>query len=512
MPTSFFSPVLRTKAFMNITLSNIQKSFGETAVLTGVTLEVNSGEVLALVGENGAGKSTLTRVISGAYRPDAGQILFDGVPVNLKRPQDAMARGVRVIYQEFLQNIFPHLSVSENMFTLDEGGTFGRLFVSKKRMAKTATELMARIGLYADPHALAETLSIGELQMLEIAKSMAHDTKLLILDEPTAALDEQESERLFAQVEAMREAGIAIIYISHRLEEVFALSDRIIVLRNGTVALEGATSSLTEREVVTAMVGKELDDFYPKETHGTDEVVLEMSSLASGTHFQGVNLTVRAGEVLGIGGVMGCGKGSLLRSLFGLLPVTAGVVKVNGDVVSLGSPQTAMNAGIAYITPDRQAEGLLLQQSVAHNISLASLDEMSPTGVIKLRQEMTKTRSIMSALNVKAASPEVAVGTLSGGNQQKVLFGRWVMTNPRILLMEEPTRGVDIGAKTEIYRIINQQAAQGVAIILVSSDLPELVAMSDRVAVMRQGRVVAELTGDDLTQNRVLEHALESAA
>jgi len=497
---------------MNITLNDIHKSFGETAVLSGVTLEVKGGEVLALVGENGAGKSTLTRVISGAYRPDAGQILIDDEPVSLKRPQDAMARGIRVIYQEFLQNIFPHLSVSENMFTLDEHASFGRLFVSKKRMAKKATELMARIGLHADPHALAETLSIGELQMLEIAKSMAHDTKLLILDEPTAALDEQESERLFAQVAAMRAEGIAIIYISHRLEEVFALSDRIIVLRNGTVALEGATSTLTEREVVTAMVGKELDDFYPKEAHGTEKVVLALSSLASGTHFQDVTLTVKAGEVLGIGGVMGCGKGSLLRSLFGLLPVTAGTVSVNGEVISLGSPQTAMNAGIAYITPDRQAEGLLLQQSVAHNISLASLDEMSPTGVIKLRQERTKTRSIMDALNVKAASPEVAVGTLSGGNQQKVLFGRWVMTSPRILLMEEPTRGVDIGAKTEIYRIINQQAARGVAIILVSSDLPELVAMSDRVAVMRQGRVVAELTGDDLTQNRVLEYALESAA
>ena len=497
---------------MKITLNDIHKSFGQTVVLTGVTLEVHGGEVLALVGENGAGKSTLTRVISGDYRPNSGQILIDDAPVNLRRPQDAMAHGIRVIYQEFLQNIYPHLSVSENMFTLDETGSFGRLFVSKARMAREATAQMARIGLHADPYALAETLSVGELQMLEIAKSMAHDTHLLILDEPTAALDEQESEHLFAQIEAMRAAGIAIIYISHRLEEVFRISDRIIVLRNGTVALEGPAATLTEREVVTAMVGKELDDFYPKESHGTDEVVLEMTALSAGKHFRGVNLSVKAGEVLGIGGVMGCGKGSVLRSLFGLLSVTAGTVSVNGSLVSLGSPQAAINAGIAYITPDRQAEGLLLQQSVAHNISLASLGEMSSTGVVKLRQERRKTNSVMDALHVKAASPEVAVGTLSGGNQQKVLFGRWVMTAPRILLMEEPTRGVDIGAKAEIYRIINQQAALGVAIILVSSDLPELVAMSDRVAVMRQGRVVAELTGDDLTQNRVLEYALESAA
>jgi ABC-type sugar transport system ATPase subunit len=497
---------------MKISLRDICKSFGGTEVLTGVTLEVSGGEVLALVGENGAGKSTLTRIIAGAHPPDSGEILIDDQPVELRRPQDAMAHGIQVIYQEFLHNIFPHLTVAENLFTLDDAATFGRFFVSKSRMARKAKELMARIGMNADPTALAESLSVAELQMLEIAKSMAHDTRLLVLDEPTAALDEQESELLFERIKFMREAGIAIVYISHRLEEVFRISDRIVVLRNGSVALEGATGALTEREVVTAMVGKTLDDFYPKEFHGTSKVVLQLHMLTAPTHFQGIDLVVRAGEVLGIGGVLGCGKGSVLRALFGMQPYASGWISVNGERVKINSPGAAIKAGFAYITPDRQAEGLCLQQSVAHNISLASLDELSRGGVVNTRGERRDTDAIIGSLNVKAASAEAPVGSLSGGNQQKVLFGRWIMTGPRILLMEEPTRGVDIGAKAEIYRIINQQAALGVAIILVSSDLPELVAMSDRVAVMRQGIVVAELAGDNLTQNRVLEYALESAA
>ncbi len=496
---------------MKVSLHDIHKSFGETEVLTGVTLEVNGGEVLALVGENGAGKSTLTRIISGAHLPDSGEIRIDDQPVNLRRPQDAMARGIQVIYQEFLHNIFPHLTVAENLFTLDEAASFGRYFVSKSRMAREAKELMARIGMSVDPAALADSLSVAELQMLEIAKSMAHDTKLLILDEPTAALDEHESERLFEQIKIMRDAGIAIVYISHRLEEVFRISDRIVVLRNGSVALAGQAGALTEREVVTAMVGKTLDDFYPKEFHATHEVVLELHMLSAPAHFDRIDLEVRAGEVLGIGGVLGCGKGSVLRALFGLQPHSSGWVSVNGERVTINSPHAAIEAGFAYITPDRQAEGLCLQQSVAHNISLASLAEMSHGGVMRIRDERRATNAIISSLNVKAASAEASVGSLSGGNQQKVLFGRWMMTGPRILLMEEPTRGVDIGAKAEIYRIINQQASRGVAVILVSSDLPELVAMSDRVAVMRQGKIVAELTGDELTQNRVLEYALESA-
>lgn len=497
---------------MILELRNIHKSFGETEVLTGVNLTVRSGEVVALVGENGAGKSTLTRIISGAHRPDGGAIVIDGENVDLRRPQDAMARGIQVIYQEFLNNIFPHLSVAENLFTLDKVGTFGRLFVSKRRMRREARILTSRIGLDVDPAASAESLSVAELQMLEIAKSTGENISLLILDEPTAALDEQESERLFEQIEALKKAGIAVIYISHRLEEVFRISDRIVVLRNGAVVLEEETRESTERGIVAAMVGKTIDDLYPKENHSTSRIALSLRGVSGGEHFEDVSFDVRAGEVLGIGGVMGCGKGSVLRALFGLIPITGGEVHLDGVPVSIPSPQTAIDLGIAYIPPDRQSEGLCLQQSISDNISLASLARFAPAGVVRRKAEQVETEQVISSLSIRAASMDVEVGRLSGGNQQKVLFGRWVMTKPKVLLMEEPTRGVDIGAKAEIYRIINAQAAAGAAIILVSGDLPELIAMSDRVAVMRQGRLVVELEGSDITQQKLLEHALESAA
>lgn len=495
---------------MKLQLRDIHKSFGETRVLGGVDLTVDAGEVIALVGENGAGKSTLTRVISGAHQPDRGRIVVDGEPVVFSAPQDAMNRGVQVIYQEFRQNIFPHLSVAENLFTLDAHGEFGRLFVNKSKMAARARELLGLIELDVDPHTSVDRLSVAQMQMLEIAKTAGHDMKLLILDEPTAALDEQESERLFEQIERLRASGVAIVYISHRLEEVFRLSQRIVVLRNGTVALEAPTETLTEREVVAAMVGRTIEDFYPKQTHTRADVALRCSGL-SGSDFFDVGLHVRAGEVLGIGGVFGCGKGSVLRALFGLVPSTSHEITVAGQVYQPSRPDRAIRAGIGYVPPDRQAEGLCLQQSVSDNISLASLSRFSSGPFVRRNRERAATQTIIDDLSIRASSASAEVGTLSGGNQQKALFGGRVMTGPRVLLMEEPTRGVDVGAKAEIYRIINEQASQGVAIIIVSSDLPELVAMSDRLLVMRQGHVVAELTDHDLTEQKLLEHALESA-
>ena len=496
---------------MRIQLHDIHKSFGETEVLRGIDLNVEGGEVLALVGENGAGKSTLTRIVSGAYRPDAGRIVVDGEEVSFGGPQDAMAHGIQVIYQEFRQNIFPHLTVAENLFTLDEQAEFGRLFVNKRKMAAKARELLDLIGLDVDPGTTVDRLSVAQMQMLEMAKTAGHDARLLILDEPTAALDEHESELLFAQIERLRASGVAIVYISHRLEEVFRLSQRVVVLRNGAVALESATAELTEHDVVTAMVGRTIDDFYPKETHTRDEVVLSVRNL-TGPDFSDVSFDVRAGEVLGIGGVFGCGKGSVLRALFGLVPADAEAVSVGSATYRPSAPQTAIDAGIGYVPPDRQAEGLCLQQSVSDNISMASLSRYTTGPYVNRGRERTETSRIIEQLSIRTASPTAPVGSLSGGNQQKALFGGWVPTHPKVLMMEEPTRGVDVGAKAEIYRIINEQAAAGVAVVLVSSDLPELVAMSDRLLVMRQGHVVAELTDDDLTQQKLLEHALESAA
>lgn len=496
---------------MRLELHGIRKSFGDTEVLSGVDLTVEGGQVLALVGENGAGKSTLTRVVSGAHQPDGGHLSIDGQRVVLASPQEAMAQGIQVIYQEFRHNIFPHLTVAENLFTLDDQAEFGRFFVSRSKMTRRARELLGVIGLDVDPATPVERLSVAQMQMLEIAKTAGHNMRLLILDEPTAALDEQESERLFEQIETLRAAGVAIVYISHRLEEVFRISQRVVVLRNGTVALEASTKSLSEHEVVTAMVGRTINDFYPKESHTREEVVLSCRGLTA-AGFSGVDLEVRAGEVVGIGGVLGCGKDSVLRALFGLLPSESISLTVAGNDYRPTTPARAIDTGLAYIPPDRQAEGLCVQQAVSDNISLASLSRFLIGPVVRRRSERVATGRVIDDLSIRTASPLADVGTLSGGNQQKALFGRWVMTGPKLLLMEEPTRGVDVGAKAEIYRIINEQAARGVAVVLVSSDLPELVAMSDRLLVMRAGRVVATLAGSELTAQKLLENALESAA
>ncbi|MET7331258.1 sugar ABC transporter ATP-binding protein [Nonomuraea sp. NPDC005650] len=497
---------------MHLQLADVRKSFGDNSVLRGVSFDVGPGEVVALVGENGAGKSTLTRVISGAHQPDSGRLLIDGTATVFKDPQAAMAHGIEVIYQEFQQNLFPHLSVAENMYVLDRERAFGRLFVSKQRMAAEARGALRRLGMEIDVHRQVGELSVAERQMLEIAKAMTHELRLIILDEPTAALDEQESEQLFAQVNRLREAGVSVVYISHRLDEVFALSDRIVVLRDGRVTLDAPTGELTPAKVVTAMVGDAVDDFYPKERNAGDEVVLEVRG-GGGARFHDIDLQVRAGEVVGIGGVVGCGRSDLLRALFGLHPLTGGSVLVDGSGVRVASVQDAIGSRIAYLSPDRQAEGLCMGQSVESNVSLASLSEFSSgSGIVKRGKERAATGAVISELRVRAASPSAPVSSLSGGNQQKALFAKWVMTRPRVLLMDEPTRGVDVGAKTEIYRIINQLTADGVAVLLVSSDLPELVAMSDRVVVMREGRLVAELTGDDLDEQSILKHALVGAA
>jgi ABC-type sugar transport system ATPase subunit len=497
---------------MQLKLRGIRKRFGENEVLKGIDLTVNGGEVVALLGENGAGKSTLTRVISGAYQPNEGTVEINGSPVTFHKPQDSMKAGVQVIYQEFRHNLFPQLTVAENLYAGDRSGRHGRLWNNRDKMQKDADKLLKSLGMAMSPRALVRDLSVPEQQMLAIAKAIGEDASMVIFDEPTAALDKTEVEALFVQVRRLRAEGVAILYISHRLTEVFGLVDRLVVLRDGVVALETEPALSSEREVVAAMVGRSVENFYPKEQHATNQTVLQLKGLSSAGHFSDVDLLVRAGEVVGIGGVQGCGKGSLLRSLYGLLPVSGGEAQLEGVVFRPTTPRAAIASGICYLTPDRQKEGLALQQSIARNISMATLGAITSAGIVDAHAEQTGGEKMRSALDIKARSVDQHVSALSGGNQQKVLLGRWLMADPKVLLMEEPTRGVDVGAKAEIYRVINEQTSRGVAIVLVSSDLPELVEMSDRVIVMRDGRVVAELAGDDLSQESVLHHALESAA
>lgn len=496
---------------MAVEIVDIHKSFGENEVLRGISLSLAPGEIVSLVGENGAGKSTLTSIISGAHKQDSGQILIDGTEHRFSAPQQAMAEGIQVIYQEIKQNLFPHLDVATNLFARDHERSFGSLFVRKNLMHATAAEVLARVGLDVDTRAPVSSLSVGEQQMVQIAKTIHNKVRVLILDEPTAALDQRESEQLFEQVNKLKSEGVAIIYISHRLPEVFALSDHIVVLRDGQVSLRGTPDELTEKQVVAAMVGEQVDDFYPKEEHATSTERLVVSGLCRGDDFHDVSFTVNAGEVLGIGGVMGSGKSEILRSLFGL-EQAQGQVRIDGKDARAKSPKQAISRSIAYLTPDRQAEGLALGQSIAHNQSLATLEEISAGGIVSRSRERARSLEVSGKLNIKTTSVNALVSSLSGGNQQKVLLARWLLSNPKVLLMDEPTRGVDVGAKAEIYRIIQNAAAEGMAVVMVSSDLPELVEMSDRVIVMRNGTPVAELSGPQLTQHSVLEHALESTS
>jgi ABC-type sugar transport system ATPase subunit len=496
---------------MRLTVDGVVKRFGENTVLAGVDLDVAAGQVLALVGENGAGKSTLTRVISGVYRPEAGQLFVDGQPVAFRSPHDAITLGIQVIYQEFRQNLFPSLSVAENLFVREEHHRFGRVLVSKSAMANETTRALSAMGMRIDPRAKVGGLRVAEQQMVEIAKAMTHRLELLILDEPTAALDGQESEALFRQIERLRRVGVAIIYISHRLDEVFRLADRVVVLRDGQVALTGATTELDAERVVAAMVGRTVKVLYPKQRNATDEVVLSVRGLGRSGVFSDIDFDVHAGEVVGLGGVLGSGRGDILRTLFGLDHSDTGTITLAGKPIRARTPAEAIRTGIAYLTPDRQAEGLCPTRPVSENVIMASLVNFTgPFGLIKRRKERHAVEDMLAELHIQAGTPETTVDTLSGGNQQKALFGKWLMTRPAVLLMDEPTRGVDVGAKAEIYRLINELTARGVAVVLVSSDLPELVEMSDRVLVLRQGRIAARLRGTDINQQAVLHHALEA--
>ncbi len=366
---------------MKLSVQAIHKAFADTEVLKGIDLSINAGEVVALVGENGAGKSTLTRVISGVYRPDSGSVVIEGEPVTFRGPKDAMARGIQVIYQEFRQNLFSHLSVAENLYVKEEGRQFGRLLVSRRRMARSAAALTAELGMQIDPNSPVSHLGVAEQQMVAIAKAIGHHLNILILDEPTAALDDRESEALFTQVRRLRDDGVGIVYISHRLEEVFALADRIIVLRDGTVTLTGRAVELTKDQVVAAMVGRTVDDFYPKDVNIRENATaLHVQNLNRTGAFSDISLTVNTGEVLGIGGVLGSGRDQLLRALFGVEPIDSGTITVNGRDVRPRTPAAAIRAGIAYLTPDRGANGLCAQRSIAENISLAALPSYTAVG------------------------------------------------------------------------------------------------------------------------------------
>ena len=500
---------------MLLSAASITKSFAGVRALRGVSFDLRSGEVHALVGENGAGKSTLIKIMTGAETPDAGELSVHGHPVAAMDPGLSRALGIAAIYQQ--PQLFPDLTVAENIaMALEAGSPWRRLDWTDR--ARHAAELLQRIGASIDPARLVETLSMPEQQIVEIAKAIGADAKIVIMDEPTASLTEREVERLFRIVALLKTHGVGIIYISHRLEEVFAIADRITVLRDGETIESCPRDKVDRAGLIRMMVGRELSAVFPKRTVPLGEVALDVRNLSHRpTGVADVSFSVRQGEILGLAGLVGSGRTQLAEILFGLTPADAGEIRVRGktgpkdgpETVRLNSPRDAIDAGIAYVPEDRRQHGVVLEMSVAANASLASLGAVSSRGLIDRGREQAAAERYVDQFRIKTPSVAVDVGTLSGGNQQKVALARWLSTNPSILILDEPTQGVDVGSKAEIHGLMQTLAERGLAIIMISSELPEILGMSDRIAVMRAGRIRGILDRADATQASVLALALD---
>ena len=486
---------------MRIEMRGIDKSFGSNQVLKQAGFTLESGEVHALMGENGAGKSTLMKILTGVYTKDAGTVLVDGKEVNYKNPQEAEKAGIVFIYQEL--NVMFDLTVEENLFMGKEiHGKFG--ICDKKAMQKKAQEALNILGVNISPKTVMAELSVGQQQMVEICKALMADAKVIIMDEPTAALTQSETVALFKVIESLRKKGVSMVYISHRMEEIFELCDRITVLRDGSYIGVKNIPETNMNEIVKMMIGREIGERYPSRNVKIGKEVLKVKELTRKGTFHDVNFSVRAGEVLGVSGLMGAGRTEIMQAIFGNLSYESGTIEIDGKEVKISNPRQAMEHGIGFITEDRKTEGLMLDKSIRENISLCNLRRISKSSVISREAEKNMVLVSIKDLHIKCFGPYHECNNLSGGNQQKVVLAKWILTNPKILILDEPTRGVDIGAKKEIYSIINKLAAQGVAIIMVSSELPEVLGMSDNIMVVREGEVRGIISYEEANQERVM--------
>lgn len=486
---------------MRIEMRGIDKSFGSNQVLKQAGFTLESGEVHALMGENGAGKSTLMKILTGVYTKDAGTVLVDGKEVNYKNPQEAEKAGIVFIYQEL--NVMFDLTVEENLFMGKEiHGKFG--ICDKKAMQKKAQEALNILGVNISPKTVMAELSVGQQQMVEICKALMADAKVIIMDEPTAALTQSETVALFKVIESLRKKGVSMVYISHRMEEIFELCDRITVLRDGSYIGVKNIPETNMNEIVKMMIGREIGERYPSRNVKIGKEVLKVKELTRKGTFHDVNFSVRAGEVLGVSGLMGAGRMEIMQAIFGNLSYESGTIEIDGKEVKISNPRQAMEHGIGFITEDRKTEGLMLDKSIRENISLCNLRRISKSSVISREAEKNMVAEAIKDLHIKCFGSYHECNNLSGGNQQKVVLAKWILTNPKILILDEPTRGVDIGAKKEIYSIINKLAAQGVAIIMVSSELPEVLGMSDNIMVVREGEVRGIISYEEANQERVM--------
>jgi rhamnose transport system ATP-binding protein len=495
-PTRPATPVLE--------LRGATKTFGAVRALTDGSVTLYAGEAHALLGENGAGKSTLVKILAGVHPPDSGSLWIDGVPVVLNGPAASRAAGVSVIYQE--PTLFPDLSVAENIF-MGRQPLRSLRRVDRAEMRRRAAAVFTRLGVTLDPARPARGLSVADQQIVEIAKAISFDAKVIVMDEPTAALTSVEVDRLFEVVRALRAENTAVLFISHRLEEVFTICQRVTIMRDGAFVRTAPIGEVTIDDIIRSMVGRDLDTLFPHTTREPREVVLAVSRLTRGGAFTDVSFTVRRGEIVALAGLVGAGRSEIARAIFGIDRHDAGTVEVSGRSLPNGSPMAAMQSGVGFVPEDRRQQGLVMDMGIDHNVALASLDRLSRKGLIRRAAERKLAADWALRLQLKFSRLKNDASTLSGGNQQKLVLAKWLARRPSLLIIDEPTRGIDVGTKAEVHRILDQLVHEGIAVLMISSELPEVLGMADRILVVHEGRLAAEFDRDEADEARIMRAA-----
>jgi len=487
-----------------VSMDMITKTFPGVKALDEVSLDLYAGQVTALVGENGAGKSTTVKILTGIYRPDGGTIRIDGEPVSLTTPNDASNAGITAIHQETV--LFDELSVAENIYIGHAPRTrFG--LIDKAEMHRAAAKLLTEIGAPFSSHMQLRDLGIANKHLVAIARALSVDARVVIMDEPTAALSHKEIEELYELVETLKSQGKAILFISHKFDEIFRIADRFTVFRDGAFVSDGMIADIDEDALVTMMVGRSVDQIFPSRKHDVGDEVLKVVGYTHPTEFADITFSLNRGEILGFYGLVGAGRSEFMQSLFGITKPSKGVCRINGNISVIRSPADAVKNGIVYVPEDRGKQGAIIGLPIFQNITLPSLGRTSRNGFLRLAEEFKLAREYSERLDLRAASLDQDVGNLSGGNQQKVVIAKWLATQPQVIILDEPTKGIDIGSKAAVHEFMAELAAQGLSVIMVSSEIPEVIGMSDRVIVMRDGLIAAELAGNELTPETLVRHA-----